>query len=405
MQISHRAASFQESVIREMTRLHAIYGGVNLAQGYPDFDPPQEIVEAACRALREGYNQYAITWGTPRLREAIARRAAEFNRIPTDPAANVTVCCGATETMIATLMAVCNPGDEVIVFTPYYENYGPDAILSGATPRYVKLHRLASRGEGRGERGEGPEEAPGWGFDPEELAAAFTSRTRAIIVNTPHNPTGHVFSRAELETIAELCRRHACLAITDEIYEHILYDGRVHVSLASLDGMRERTITISGASKTFSATGWRIGWAIAPPEISTGIRRVHDFLTVGAPHPLQEAAAAALELPPRYYRELVEKYTARRDRVTAMLQAAGLSPMVPEGAYYTLADITPFGFPDDVAFTMHLIKEIGVAVVPGSSFYPAGWEEGKRLVRFAFPKQDATLEEAARRLRALQPVS
>jgi len=387
MQISHRAASFQESVIREMTRLHVIHGGVNLAQGYPDFDPPQEIVDAACRALREGHNQYAITWGTPRLREAIARRAAEFNHLPTDPVANVTVCCGATETMIATLMAVCNPGDEVIVFTPYYENYGPDAILSGATPVYVRLHR--HRGA--------------WGFDPEELAAAFTHRTRAIIVNTPHNPTGHVFSRGELESIAELCLRHNCLAITDEIYEHILYDGREHVSLASLDGMRERTITISGASKTFSVTGWRIGWAIAPKELTTGIRRVHDFLTVGAPHPLQEAASTALELPQRYYEELVEKYTTRRDRVTAMLQAAGLQPMVPEGAYYTLADITPFGFPDDVAFTMHLIKEIGVAVVPGSSFYPAGWEEGKRMVRFAFPKRDATLEEAARRLQVLKP--
>lgn len=390
MQISHRAAGFKESVIREMTRLHVIHGGVNLAQGYPDFDPPHEIVDAACRALREGHNQYAITWGTPRLREAVARRALEFNRVPSDPLANITVCCGATETMIATLMAVCNPGDEVIVFTPYYENYGPDAILSGATPVYVRLHRSGGY-------------AGAWGFDAEELAAAFSERTRAIIVNTPHNPTGHVFSRAELETIAELCIRHNCLAITDEIYEHILYDGREHVSLASLDGMLERTITISGASKTFSVTGWRIGWAIAPPTLTTGIRRVHDFLTVGAPHPLQEAAATALELPQRYYQELVEKYTSRRDRVTVMLQSAGLQPMVPEGAYYTLADITPFGFPDDVAFTMHLIKEIGVAVVPGSSFYPADWDEGKRLVRFAFPKRDATLDAAARRLQALKP--
>lgn len=390
MQISHRAASFQESVIREMTRLHAIHGGVNLAQGYPDFDPPAEIVEAACRALREGYNQYAITWGTPRLREAIARHATEYNRIPTDPVANVTVCCGATETMIAALMAVCNPGDEVIVFTPYYENYGPDAILSGASPVYVPLRRSDA----------------GWAYDPEELEAAFSKRTRAIIVNTPHNPTGHVFTRAELEGIAALCQRHDCLAITDEIYEHILYDGREHLSIASLDGMRERTITISGASKTFSATGWRIGWAIAPPEITVGIRRVHDFLTVGAPHPLQEAAAVALELPESYYRELTAAYTRRRDHVTVMLTEAGLRPMVPEGAYYTLADFTdllPEGeTPDDVAFTMHLIKDIGVAVVPGSSFYPAGWPEGKRLVRFAFPKRDATLDEAARRLRALR---
>ena len=399
MQISNRAASFQESVIREMTRLHVIHGGVNLAQGYPDFDPPQEIVDAACRALREGFNQYAITWGTPRLREAVARHATEFNGIPTDPLANVTVCCGATETMIATLMAVCNPGDEVIVFTPYYENYGPDAILSGARPVYVPLRPSPPT-----PNTEHPTPTS-WAFDPEELAAAFSERTRAIIVNTPHNPTGHVFSRAELETIAELCQRHDCLAITDEIYEHILYDGRQHVSLASLDGMGERTVTISGASKTFSVTGWRIGWAIAPKELSTGIRRVHDFLTVGAPHPLQEAAATALELPQRYYQELAEKYAARRDRVTAMLQSAGLRPLVPEGAYYTLADITPFGFEDDVAFTMHLIKEIGVAVVPGSSFYPRGWKEGKQLIRFAFPKREATLDEAAERLARLAPAS
>ncbi|MGV3723927.1 MAG: pyridoxal phosphate-dependent aminotransferase [Actinomycetota bacterium] len=389
MQISHRAASFQESVIREMTRLHAIYGGVNLAQGYPDFDPPVEILDAACRALREGHNQYAITWGTPHLREAIARHATEFNRIPTDPIANVTVCCGATETMIATLMAVCNPGDEVIVFTPYYENYGPDAILSGASPVYVRLHRSDA----------------GWGFDPAELEAAFTERTRAIIVNTPHNPTGHVFTRSEQEAIAALCLRHDCLAITDEIYEHILYEGREHLSLASLDGMRERTITISGASKTFSATGWRIGWAVAPPQLTAGIRRGHDFLAVGAPHPLQEAAAAALELPDSYYQELTAKYTDRRDRVTDMLTTAGLRPMVPEGAYYTLADYTAFlpegQAPDDVAFTMRMIKEIGVAVVPGSSFYPADWPDGKRLIRFAFPKKDATLEEAARRLESL----
>jgi aspartate/methionine/tyrosine aminotransferase len=392
MQISQRAASFQESVIREMTRLHNIYGGVNLAQGYPDFDPPQEIIEAACRALREGYNQYAITWGTPRLREAIARKTTEFNRIPTDPVANVTVCCGATETMIATLMAVCNPGDEVVVFSPYYENYGPDAILSGARPVYVHLVPPDESGAG-------------WQFDPEALEGAFSDRTRAVIVNTPHNPTGHVFTRAELEQIAALCQRHDCLAITDEIYEHILYDGREHVSIGSLDGMAERTVTISGASKTFSVTGWRIGWAVAPKEISTGIRRVHDFLTVGAPHPLQEAAATALELPERYYRELVEKYTERRDRVTAMLEAVRLRPFVPEGAYYTLADYTALltdgESPDDVAFTMRLIKEVGVAVVPGSSFYPAGDPAGRRMIRFAFPKREATLEEAARRLAGL----
>jgi aspartate/methionine/tyrosine aminotransferase len=386
--ISHRAASFQESVIREMTRLHKIHGGVNLAQGFPDFDPPPEIIEAACRALREGYNQYAITWGTPRLRDAVARHATDFNRIPTDPVDNVTVCCGATETMIATLMAVTNPGDQVIIFTPYYENYGPDAILSGAEPVFVPLHAPAVGDTA-------------WRFEPEELARAFTDRTRAIIVNTPHNPTGKVFTRTELELIAELCIRHDCLAITDEIYEHILYDGREHVSIGSLDGMADRTVTISGASKTFSVTGWRLGWAVAPKDLTIGIRRVHDFLTVGAPHPLQEAAAAALQLPDSYYRQMVAAYTTRRDRVTAMLQAVGMRPYPPEGAYYTLADISRFGYPDDVAFTMHLVEKVGVAVVPGSSFYPAGAPDGKQMIRFAFPKRRETLDEAEQRLLSL----
>lgn len=401
MRISDRAASFPESVIREMTRQHVRYGGVNLAQGFPDFEPPAEIIDAACRALREGHNQYAITWGTPRLREAVARHATEFNRIPTDPAANVTVCCGATETMIATLMAVCNPGDEVIVFAPYYENYGPDAVLSGAVPKYVPLH--PPKGPAA------PGEAAVWQFDPEELAAAFTPRTRAIIVNTPHNPTGKVFTRAELEQIAELCQRHDCLALTDEIYEHILYDDREHVSIASLEGMLERTVTISGASKTFSVTGWRLGWAIAPADLTTGIRRVHDFLTVGAPHPLQEAAVAALSLPDSYYRELVEKYTERRNQIAQMAASAGLQPFSPEGAYYTLADFRAISAANDVDFTYWLLREHGVAVVPGSSFYPSigeGWEDGKRLIRFAFPKRQETLNDASNRLArvALHPM-
>src|SRR5436190_7574247 len=340
MRISARAASFPESVIREMTRQHAIYGGVNLAQGYPDFDPPPEIVEAATRALRDGYNQYAITWGAPRLREAIARTATEFNRIPTDPDANVTVTCGATEAMIATLMAIVNPGDEVVVLAPFYENYGPDTVLSGAVPRYVALRE------------------PDWHLDPEELEAAFTPRTRAIIVNTPHNPTGKVFSRAELERIATLCQRHNTLAVTDEIYERILYDGREHVSLASLPGMRDRTITISGLSKTFSVTGWRLGYAIAPADISVGIRRVHDLLTVGAPHPLQMAAVAALELPGRYYAGLVEAYSRRRARMAEIVRAAGLPLFMPAGAYYMLADISMLGFADDVACARWLVEEV-----------------------------------------------
>jgi aspartate/methionine/tyrosine aminotransferase len=381
--ISRRAASFQESVIREMTRLHAIYGGVNLAQGYPDFDPPAEIIEAACKALRDGYNQYAITWGAPTLREAIARRASEFNRIPTDPDENVTVACGATEAMIAALMAVVNPGDEVVVFSPFYENYGPDAILSGATPRYVHLRE------------------PGWCFDLEELAAAFGPRTRAVILNTPHNPSGHVFTRAELESIAALCQRHDAVAITDEIYERILYDGREHISIASLEGMGDRTVTISGASKTFAVTGWRLGWAIAPAEITVGIRRVHDFLTVGAPHPLQMAAAAALELPESYYRGMVEQYTLRRDRMLGIIESTGLRPSPPEGAYYVMADCSMFGQADDVAMAMWLVKEFGIAVVPGSSFYPPGDPAGRQRIRFAFPKRMETLDEAERRLRDL----
>jgi aminotransferase len=363
-----------------MTRLHAIYGGVNLAQGFPDFDPPLEIVEAACRALREGHNQYAITWGAPALREAIARHATEFNRIPTDPSENITVTCGATEAMISALMAVCNPGDEVVILCPFYENYGPDCVLSGATPRYVALRE------------------PDWHLDPDELAAAFSGRTRAIIVNTPHNPTGHVFTRAELEMIADLCLRHDALAITDEIYEHILYDGREHVSIASLPGMQERTITISGASKTFAVTGWRLGWAIAPRAISDGIRRVHDFLTVGAPHPLQMAAAAALALPPSYYAQLTADYTRRRDRMLAILRAAGLTPFPPQGAYYVMTDITPFGYPDDVTFSRYLVEQVGVAVVPGSSFYPPEWSHGRQRIRFAFPKRMETLDEAEERL-------
>jgi aminotransferase len=383
MRISERAASFPESVIREMTRQHALHGGVNLAQGYPDFDPLPEIVEAAARALRDGYNQYAITWGAPRLREAIARTATEFNRIPTDPDQNVTVTCGATEAMIASLMAVLNPGDEVVVLAPFYENYGPDAVLSGAVPRYVTLHE------------------PDWRLDPQELADAFTPRTRAIIVNTPHNPTGKVFDRAELELIAEACHRHDALAVTDEIYERILYDGREHVSLASLPGMRERTVTISGLSKTFSVTGWRLGYAIAPAEISVGIRRVHDFLTVGAPHPLQMAAVAALELPARYYAELVQAYSRRRARMVEIVRAAGLPLFMPAGAYYMLADISMLGFEDDVACARWMVEELGVAIVPGSSFYPAGSSAGRQRIRFAFPKRLETLDEAARRLEGL----
>ena len=387
--ISRRAASFQESVIREMTRLNARYdggrGGINLAQGFPDFDPPPEILEAVARAVREGYNQYSITWGAPQLREAIARHASEYNCIPTDPDLNVTVTCGATEAMISTLLGLVNPGEEVIIFTPFYENYGPDAIISGAIPRYVRLHE------------------PDYSFDPEELGAAFGPQTRAIIVNTPHNPTGRVFTRDELETIAELCQRHDVLAITDEIYEHILYDGRKHVSIASLDGMLERTVTISGASKTFSVTGWRLGWAVAPEELSIGIRRVHDFLTVGAPHPLQMAAVTALNLPQSYFDNLLAAYARRRDRMMGILADAGLPAHRPEGAYYVMVDASGLGLADGVAVARWLVREVGVAIVPGSSFYPPDWPDGKQRIRFAFPKREETLDAAAERLAVALP--
>lgn len=385
MRLSHRAASFTESVIREMTRLAELHDAVNLAQGFPDFDPPPEILEAACRAVRDGYNQYAITWGAPALREAIARHFTARAGLATDPETQITVTCGATEAMLAALMAVCNPGDEVIVLCPFYENYSPDCILSGAMPRHVLLRETGT-------------EESAWGLDLDELAAAFTGRTRVIIVNTPHNPTGHVFTRGELEAIADLCIRHDALAVTDEIYERILYDGRQHLSIAALPGMAERTITISGASKTFSVTGWRLGWTIAPPDITLGIRRVHDFLTVGAPHPLQMAAAAALALPDSYYAELVAAYTHRRERMAAVVRAAGLRPLLPEGAYYLMAEITGLGYPDDLAVTRMLVEEARVAVVPGSSFYPAGRTEGSRYIRFAFPKREETLAEAERRL-------
>jgi aspartate/methionine/tyrosine aminotransferase len=389
MPISRRAASFTESVIREMTRLAERHGAVNLAQGFPDFDPPEAVLDAACRAVREGYNQYAITWGAPALRQAIARHFTFLSGIATDPETQITVTCGATEAMIAALMAVCDPGDEVIVLCPFYENYTPDCVLSGAVPRHVLLRETGA--------GVASERAT-WGIDPAELTAAFTPRTRAIIVNSPHNPTGHVFTRDELTRIADLCIRHDVLAITDEIYERILYDEREHVPIASLPGMAGRTITISGASKTFSVTGWRLGWTIAPPEITLGIRRVHDFLTVGAPHPLQMAAAAALALPTSYYEELVAAYTRRRERMVQIALAAGLQPLVPEGAYYLMADITPFGYPDDLTFTQMLVEQVGVAVVPASSFYPEGYAEGRERIRFAFPKRDATLDEAERRL-------
>jgi aspartate/methionine/tyrosine aminotransferase len=383
---SLKAAQFTESVIREMTRLARKHHAVNLSQGFPDFPAPAEIKAAAAAAIDRDINQYAITWGSPRLREAIAADFTRRHGLAVDPDTQVTVCCGSTETMMATMLGVVDPGDEVIVFEPFYENYGPDAILSGASPRFVPLRE------------------PDWSFDPDELAKAFNENTRAIIINTPNNPTGKVFTREELERIAALCHEWDVIAITDEIYEHILYDGTTHVPLATLEGMAERTVTINSMSKTFSVTGWRVGWAISPASLAVGIRKVHDFLTVGAPAPLQEAAAFALHLPDDYYRDLAAHYAARRDRLLGMLERTGFRCYRPSGAYYIMTDIGAFGFDNDVEFTKYLVQEIGVAGVPGSSFYrdPA---RARTKLRFCFCKSDETLDEAERRLAKLKTSS
>ena len=377
---SKKAARFTESVIREMSRVCTREGGVNLAQGFPDFAAPEEMKEAAVRAIRADVNQYAVTWGAPSLRRAIAKRTTAYNGIPTDADSHVTVCCGATEAMISALMAVLDPGDEVIVFEPFYENYGPDCILSDATPRFVSLH-------------------PGdWSFDPDELRAAFNEKTRAIIVNTPHNPTGKVFTREELETIAALCCEFDALAITDEIYEYILYDGAEHVSIGSLPSMRDRTITISGLSKTWSATGWRIGWCVAPEAVTSAIRKVHDFLTVGAPAPLQEAAAVALDFPPAYFETLRSEYTQRRDLLAGALRDVGFEVWSPRGSYYIMTGIRSLTERDDVSFAMELVSNGGVATVPGSSFFSDS-QRGAHIVRFCFAKRFETLQRAADELR------
>jgi len=380
---SRKAQQFTESVIREMTRLAMEHGAINLAQGFPDFAAPAEVKEAAMRAIRADINQYAITWGARAFREAIAERFAKDSGLVVDPEREITVCCGATETMLASLLAVVDPGDEVVIFEPFYENYGPDAIICGAIPRFVRLH------------------PPEWTFDPDELAATFSERTRAVILNTPSNPTGKVFSSEELEVVAGLAQRWGAYVITDEIYQYMTYDGCRHVSMATLPGMRERTITINGLSKTYSVTGWRVGYAIAPPEVTGAIRKMHDFITVGAAAPLQEAGVTALRLPESYYESLRASYLSRRDRVLPHLEEAGFRCFKPRGAYYVMTDISAFGLSDDVSFTRHLIQEIGVAAVPGSSFY-SDPTLGRQQVRFCFSKTDATLDEAGRRLQELK---
>jgi len=386
LRISHKASLFAESVIREMTREALKHGAVNLSQGFPDFPAPEDVKRVAMQAIADNVNQYAITWGARDFREAIARKTQSYLGLDIDPETEITVTCGSTEGMIAAMMATVDPGEEVIIFEPFYENYAPDAILSDATPRYISLR------------------PPDWNFDRDELSAAFNKNTRAIIVCNPNNPTGKVFTREEFEFIAGLCREHDVLCFTDEIYEHIIYpraDKEIkHISMAQLDGMRDRTVIVNSMSKTYSVTGWRVGYCIASPLITNAIRKVHDFLTVGAAAPLQAAGAYALGLPPEYYEKLQADYTARRDLLMNVLERSGFRTFRPDGAYYIMTDISDFGFADDVEFTRHLIREIGVACVPGSSFY-SDPKLGSQQVRFCFCKKDETLNAAAARLAKL----
>lgn len=383
---SSKVESFTESVIREMTRrVMSRHGqnGINLAQGFPDFPAPQLIKDAACRAIQEDINQYAITWGAKSFRDALAEKVCWFPGLDVDPEREVTVCCGATEAMFSALMATINPGDEIIVFSPFYENYGPDCTLSGATPRIITLR------------------PPNWSFDLDELESVFSDRTKGIVINTPHNPTGKVFSRDELEFIAALCQKYDALVYTDEIYEHLTYDGTEHICMATLPGMRERTVVINGLSKTYSVTGWRVGYAIAPPDITDAIRKVHDFITVGAPAPLQEAGAVALRMPPEYYDQLRTEYLQRRDFLYDALVEAGLRAHKPAGAYYIMVEIDDLGYASDFEFAEMLIDEYAIGVVPGSSFYqdPA---LGRNQVRFCFAKRIDTLERAAEAISKLR---
>jgi aminotransferase len=379
---SQRISRFTESVIREMTRLAVRHEAINLAQGFPDFPAPAALKQAAHDAIDADVNQYAITWGSKPFRNAIAAKYQRTYGMEVDPEREVTVCCGATEGMVASLLAILDPGDEVVLFEPFYENYGPDTQLCGAQSRYVPLR------------------APDWTFDREELRRAFNPRTKAIILNSPNNPTGKVFTREELEYIAGLCQEFDALAITDEIYEHILYDDSVHIPIATLPGMRERSVLVNSMSKTYSVTGWRVGWVLAPPDLTNSIRKVHDFLTVGAAAPLQQAGVYALDQGEEYYRHLAEEYRERRDYIVDALQEAGFRCFIPRGAYYVMTDISGFGVADDVAFVQHLITHVGIAAVPGGSFYSQNGR-GSQQVRFCFCKKYETLEAARQKLRKL----
>ncbi len=384
--ISYKAEQFTESVIRDMTRLALKHGAINLSQGFPDFSAPEVLKKAASDAVYADVNQYAITWGAKNFRDALVAKMKRFMNVEIDPEREITVACGSTEAMLDVMMAVINPGDEVIVFEPFYENYGPDAIISGATPRFVQLHR------------------PDWTFDETELEAAFNNNTKMLIMNTPNNPTGKVFSKEELEHIGRLCQKWDVLVVTDEIYEHILYDGAEHVSMIQMDGMRDRTVLVNGMSKTYSVTGWRVGYSIAPPAITSAIRKMHDFITVGAPAPLQDAGAVALGLPDSYYEDLASRYQERRDRMIKILDESGFDYIVPKGAYYMMSDITRWGFENDVEMSKFLVTEVGVATVPGSSFF-SNPESGKDLIRFTFCKKLETLAAAEERLRKMKEIA
>lgn len=391
-QLARRTEPFQESVIREMGRLGDETGSVNLSQGLPDFDSPPEVLAAAMKAIEAGDNQYTFPFGLPDFRAAIAEKYRAYNRLPADPETEITVTCGVSEAVMSTIFALTDPGDEVIILEPWYENYLPGCQMAGATPRFVRLRE------------------PDYTFDPGELRAAFNNRTRLILINTPHNPTGRVFSRGELEVVARLCQEFGVIAVTDEIYEYILYDGLEHVSLGSLPGMEDRTVTISGLGKTYALTGWRVGWAVAQPAITALIRKVHDYMTICAPAPFQTAGITALALPDAFYSELRAEYAARRDLLLSALSEVGFTFRAPQGAYYVMADFggiqwepgrfTHPTWTPDRAFAEYLARTVGVAVVPASSFYASGG--GRSAVRFNFAKREATLREAASRLRRLE---
>ena len=380
-QTSERTAIFTESVIRRMTRVANQYGAINLSQGFPDFDPPAALTAALADSARTGPHQYAVTWGAPNFRVALAAKQSRLMGLALDPDRHLVVTCGSTEAMMAAMMTACNPGDAVIVFSPFYENYGADAILSGARPLYVPLR------------------PPDFAFDPAELRAAFRQRPKALILCNPSNPSGKVFTRDELRTIAALAEEFDTFVITDEVYEHIVYAPHRHVYFAALPGMFERTISVSSLSKTYSITGWRLGYVIGAPAVIDSARKVHDFLTVGAAAPLQEAAVTALQFDDEYYAELLASYTRKRDVFVGALDEAGLRYTTPQGAYYVLVDVSEFTADDDIGFCEWLAREVGVAAVPGSSFFH---EPVRHLIRFHFAKREATLAEAGERLKKLR---